>query len=83
MRLLRAAGVHHHLGNLSIMRTSLSALPLAAAVQAALLFNTAARAAESPVPVGPPVVVTTTRFAEAAVPSPGITVITAEDIRIA
>ncbi len=63
------------------MRTSLSVLPLAAAVQAALLFHTTARAAESPVPVGSPVVVTTTRFADAGVSMPGVTIITAEDIR--
>ena len=41
-----------------------------------------AHAAEPPVTVGPPVVVTTTRFAETTgQPTPGVTVITAEDIR--
>ncbi len=39
-------------------------------------------AAETPAPVGPPVVVTATRFAENALPlAPGVTVISAEDIR--
>lgn len=41
-----------------------------------------ARAAEPPATVGPPVIVTTTRFPESLAPlSPGVTVITADDIR--
>jgi iron complex outermembrane recepter protein len=41
-----------------------------------------AQAAEPPVTIGPPVIVTTTRFAETTgQPTPGVTVITAEDIR--
>ncbi len=59
---------------------------IAAAVLAALNSYTlavhSATAAEPPIAAGPPVIVTTTRFAEsAAVMSPGVTVITAEDIR--
>jgi iron complex outermembrane recepter protein len=56
---------------------------LAAAMLAALVLRMSGlHAAEQPVAVGPPVIVTTTRFAEvAAPPAPGVTVITAEDIR--
>ena len=49
---------------------------------AALASMPVARAAEPAVPVGPPVVVTTTRFTETAgATPPGVTVISAEDIR--
>ncbi len=52
---------------------------LAAATAAGI---TTAHAAQPPVTVGPPVVVTTTRFAETTgQPTPGVTVITADNIR--
>ncbi|MEQ1774947.1 MAG: TonB-dependent receptor [Burkholderiales bacterium] len=51
-------------------------------VLAAVTSTLPAQAAESSVPVGPPVIVTTTRFAETLTQSlPAVTVITAEDIR--
>ena len=57
--------------------------PLAAAMFAALTTSiSATRAAELPVAVGPPVIVTATRFPEmASSAQPGVTVITAQDIR--
>ena len=55
----------------------------AAVIVAALCTSLAnAHAAQAPVAVGPPVIVTATRFAEpATAAAPGVTVITAEDIR--
>ena len=57
-------------------------LPVPTAAVLAALSAMPAHAAEPPVTVGPPVIVTTTRFAETTgQPTPGVTVITAEDIR--
>ncbi len=57
-------------------------VPAPTAAVLAALSALPAHAAEPPVTVGPPVVVTTTRFAETTgQPTPGVTVITAEDIR--
>jgi iron complex outermembrane receptor protein len=54
----------------------------AAATAVALSMTVSVRAAESPAPVGPAVIVTATRFAEPSAPlASGVTVITAEDIR--
>ena len=63
------------------MRLTVPTLALPAAVAAAFSFPPAAWAAEPPVSVGPPVVVTTTRFEDAAARYPvGVSVITAQDI---
>ena len=52
------------------------------ASMAPLSFVSSASFAQSPVAVGSPVIVTTTRFPETTAPlSPGVTVITAEEIR--
>ena len=62
-----------------------STTTLAAAIAAAIVSTspaTGAQAAEPSVAVGPPVIVTTTRFADtSSLPLPGVTVITTEDIR--
>ena len=55
---------------------------LAAAIAAAIASTPAVQAAEPSVAVGPPVIVTTTRFPDTTSLSlPGVTVITTEDIR--
>ncbi len=59
-----------------------STTTLAAAIAAAIASTPAAHAAEPSVAVGPPVIVTTTRFPDTTSLSlPGVTVITTEDIR--
>ena len=64
------------------MKQFFSTVPLTAAVAAAVAATPSARAAEPAVAVGPPVIVTTTRFPETlSQVLPGVTVITAEDIR--
>ena len=67
------------------MKNTTPIAPLAAAVLAAIStisLIARAQAAEPAVAVGPPVIVTITRFADTTgQPTPGVTVITAEDIR--